>query len=366
MIYKFSNKSDASLFSKNKNYWKKTIIKKNNNLGHVIKNLNDSGLKISLIVDMNKKFIGTITDGDVRRGLLNGLNLKDKINSIINYKPVFLTNQSDRETALKLMKDNFIENIPIINSQKKICGLFYVNELISPKQKKINNTKIVIMAGGLGKRLMPLTKNKPKPLLEIQGKPMLEHLVLNIKKFGFYNFIFSINYLGSMIRERFKNGKDLNVTIKYIKENKPLGTAGSLYKLKSLKNQNIIITNCDIFSDIDYANVLEYHKSNSADATMVVRHYEIANPFDVVEAKGKKFVSFKTKPLKYENINAGIYVLNSKVLKYLKNNKREDMPSFFKKLNDKKFNVIVYPMYEKWADIGNINYIKKNQLTSNI
>ena len=193
------------MIKKNKNYWKKTVIKKNNNLGHVIKNLNDSGLKISLIVDTNKKLIGTITDGDVRRGLLNGLNLKDKINSIINYKPVFLTNQSDRETALKLMKDNFIENIPVINSQKKICGLFYVNELISFKQKKINNTKIVIMAGGLGKRLMPLTKNKPKPLLEIQGKPMLEHLVLNMKKFGFYTLIsFAMPFCSNLVMLKLK------------------------------------------------------------------------------------------------------------------------------------------------------------------
>ena len=351
--------SNATLLTSDKNYWKKTILKKNSSLGDVIKNLNTTGLKISLIIDYNNKLIGTVTDGDLRRGLLKGLNLGDKILSIINYKPIFVTTQSDKKAALTLMKNNYIEHVPILNLKGKISGLFFLSNLIA-STKKIKKTKIVIMAGGYGKRLLPLTKKKPKPLIEVQGKPMLEQLVLNMKKYGFDDFIFSINYLGEMIEKYFGSGKKLNVNIEYIKEKKPLGTAGSLRDLKNLKKQDIIVTNCDVLSDIDYSSVLEYHKSNFADATMVVRHYEITNPFDVVKTRGKKFISFQTKPSKYENINAGIYVLNTKVLKYLGKNEKEDMPNFFKKMNKKKLNVIVYPIFENWADLGNINSIKNS------
>ena len=348
---------DASSLSTIKNYWKKCILKDNSCLDDVVENLNNTGLKISLIVDLKGKFIGTITDGDIRRSLLKKFTLKDKISSIINYKPVYVSSNSHKNIALKLMQNNYIEHVPVVNSKLKIVGLFSLKNLLTP-EIKLNNTKIVIMAGGFGKRLLPLTKKKPKPLIEIQGKPMLEQLVLNIKKFGFNKFLFSINYLGGMIEKYFKDGKKLNVSINYIREKTPLGTAGSLYKLKNLKKENIIVTNCDVVSDIDYLAVLKYHEINSADATMVVRHYEISNPFDVVETKGKKFKSFATKPSKYENINAGIYVLNTRVLKYLESNKRMDMPNFFKRISDKRFNVIVYPIFEDWADLGNLNNLK--------
>ena len=350
--------SDGSSLSVTNKHWKKAVLIKNKSLDDVVKNLNSTGLKIALIVDLKGKFVGTITDGDIRRGLLKGFNLNDKIYSIINYKPIFVASLYDKKAALALMKDNYVEHIPVINSIGKITGLFILSGFVASTKKNKNNIKVVIMAGGYGKRLLPLTKNKPKPLIEIQGKPMLEQLILRIKKFGFYEFIISINYLGEMIQKYFKRGKILDVNISYIKENKPLGTAGSLHKLKNIKNQDILVTNCDVFSDIDYTSVVEYHKSNLADATMVVRHYEIPNPFDVVETAGKKFVSFETKPSKYENINAGIYVLNAKVLKYLEKDKKIDMPFFFKKLSEKKLNVLVYPIFENWEDLGNLNNIK--------
>tara|TARA_Y100001970_G_scaffold53704_1_gene68081 strand:- start:20939 stop:22030 length:1092 start_codon:yes stop_codon:yes gene_type:complete len=348
------------LLSKDKNYWKQCLIQKDTTLIKLIENLNFTGVKIALVINKSGKFIGTITDGDIRKGLLRGLSLNSKIIPLVNKNPVFVNKEIKKELAIKIMRENYIDHIPLIKKDKTPFGLYFLNDLLRRSQKKKRQeSRVIIMSGGKGKRLLPLTKNKPKSLIEVQGKPMLEQVILNIKKFGFYKFTLSINYLGDMIKKYFKTGKKLEVNINYIKEKKPLGTAGSLYLLKKIKNQEIIVTNCDVISEINYADVLDYHKSNSADATMVVRHYEITNPFDVVKTKGRKFLSYEEKPSKYENINTGIYVLNSKVLKHLEDEKFEDMTNFFLRISKKKLKVIVYPIYEKWADLGNKKYIKK-------
>lgn len=354
---KFSN--ILPLF-KDKNFCKKIILKKNSTLSQAIQNLNNSGLKICMILDKNDELVGTLTDGDIRRGLLRKLTLKDNITSIINYKPIILNSKNKKNHINELMKENYIEHLPVLNSDKKLIGVFFLNKFFNFETRKRRTETVVIMAGGLGKRLLPLTRNLPKPLIKINGKPMLEQLIKNINKFGFNNFIISINYLGNLIEKYFERGKKFNVKISYIKENKPLGTVGSLYKLKKLKNKDFIVTNCDILSDVDYSDVLNYHKKNSADATMVIRSYKLKNPFDVIAIDGKKFISFETKPYKYENINAGIYVLNSRVLKYLEVNTKQDMPSFFKKMKEKNLKVIVYPVFEKWNDMGDINNIKNS------
>ena len=220
------------------------------------------------------------------------------------------------------------------------------------------------MAGGYGKRLLPLTKKKPKALVKIHNKPMVEHIILRAKKSGFYNFILSINYLGNQIKKYFRKQKNFEAKISYIKEKKPLGTAGSLYLLKNLKDQHVLVTNCDVISDIDYFDVIKYHKFNSADVTMVVKRYETKNPFGVIETKGNNFVSYYEKPVKYENINAGIYVFNVKTFKFLKKEKYKDMNEFFEDLVKLGKKVIVYPVHEMWTDFGtkdNLNNTKKKE-----
>ena len=325
------------------------IISNDCNIREVIKNLNSSGLKISLVVDDKKKLVGTITDGDVRRGLLKGYNLDNKIKNIIHKKPKTLSKKTSKKKALTFMRENILQHMPVVNKINEPIGLYTT---IDFERKSDRSNKIVIMTGGMGKRLLPLTKNKPKALVKVFDKPMLEHVVLKLKNYGFKNFIFSINYLGNMIKNYFSFGEKLNVKIKYIQENKPLGTAGSLFYLKYLKNETIMVTNCDIISDIDYGDALDYHIKNSADATIVVHRYETRNPFGVIKAKGNKFISYQEKPIKYENINAGIYVIGTKVLKYLKNEEYIDMPDFIARLSKKKRKVIVYPIYESWNDLG--------------
>jgi len=328
----------------------KSLIKFDSTIKEVVNNLNDSGLKIALVINDNKKLLGTIVDGDIRRGLLNGFGLDDKIERIIFKHPQVVKPNTSSFEAIEIMRINYLNHLPIVDENQIPIGLHTLDDVILDRSPQRKN-KVVIMAGGFGKRMLPLTKNKPKALIEVLGKPMLEHVVLKAKKCGFENFIFSINYLGNMIEDYFSNGKKLGVNISYISEKKPLGTVGALFQLKNLNNETIIVTNCDIISDINYEDALNYHETNSADATMVVRRYETKNPFGVIETKDNDFISYYEKPTKSENINAGIYIFKSNVLKNLKE-EYKDMPQFFEDLIKLGKKVKVYPIHEDWNDFG--------------
>jgi len=337
---------------------KKTLIKNNCKISDAIKSLNNSRLKIVLVLTKNNKLAGTVVDGDVRRGLLKGINLKDPVIKIMNKNLLTVDLNTKKKEAIYLMKANEIQHIPAVNKKKEIFGLYVSPDVISPVKR---DSKFIIMAGGKGKRLLPLTKKKPKALIKVYNKPMTEHIIQRAKKFGFFDFVISINYLGNQIKKYFNHGKKLGVRINYIKEHKPLGTAGSLYLLKNLKDSYVLVTNCDVISDVDYADVIDYHKFHSADATIVVKRYETRNPFGVIKTKGNNFISYHEKPVKYENINTGIYVFNTKNFKFLKKEKHKDMNEFFVDLVNLGKKIIVYPVYENWTDLGNKKEYIKNK-----
>jgi len=327
----------------------KILVYSDTPIKKVIANLNNSRLKIVLVVDQNKKLIGTIVDGDIRRGLLDGLNLNDRSEKIVNRDPLLDNKNVSTFEGIETMKVNNFGHLPIVDENSNLIGLHVLENV---RRNKKRDNKVVIMAGGLGKRLRPLSNKKPKALIKVFGKPMLEHVILSIKKSGFKNFYLSINHLGKMIKDYFLDGKKFGVSIKYIEEKNFLGTAGSLSYLNDLKNQTIMVTNCDVISEIDYGDAIDYHKNNNADATMIVNRHEIQNPFGVVETKENKFVSYTEKPIKYENISAGIYIFEAENFKYLKPETYEDMPQFFTNLVKKNKKVIVYPIFEKWNDLG--------------
>ena len=337
---------------------RKTLITSSSTISEAIKSLNKSELKIALVMKKNR-LVGTVVDGDIRRGLLKGISLNDKIYKILNKKPTTVGESAKKKEATYLMKEYKVQHIPVLNKKKFLVGLFINPDLIALAKK---NIKFVIMAGGFGKRLLPLTKKKPKALIKVFNKPMIEHIIIRAKKLGFFNFILSINYLGDQIKNYFKNKNNLEANISYIEEKNPLGTVGSLYLLKNIKDKYVLVTNCDVISDIDYADVIEYHKLNAADVTMVVKRYETKNPFGVIETKGNNFVAYYEKPVKYENINAGIYVFNIKNFKLLKKEQHKNMNEFFNELVKRGKKVIVYPVYESWADLGtkkNFNFKKQ-------
>ena len=334
--------------------WKKIILNNNKSIKDVIKQLNYTKLKFIIVVDDKKKFLGTITDGDLRRGLLKGLKLNNKLIKITNTKSIYVTPQSTYGEAKLLMVSNAIQHIPIVDNLKKVVGLHLLNDRWD---ENLDNT-FVIMAGGFGKRLRPFTNHTPKSMLKVANKPILEHIIESAKRNGFKNFVFCVHYLHKKIQKYFKNGKKFAVKINYIYEKTPKGTAGGLKNIKVKGKKPILVTNGDVLSDVNYSKIIDYHNENKSDATVVVRNISQKNPYGIVKLNRHKITGFAEKQDFVMNINTGIYVLSPNVLKFL-DKKKEDMPNFLEKIRKKNKKIIAYPLYESWIDIGT----KKNLYT---
>ena len=332
----------------NRKFFTKAILKKTNSINEAIKNLSNSGLQICFVCD-GKKLIGTVTDGDIRRAIIKKKNLEEKISEIMNKNYIFIHKNSSIQKAKTLMNLYKINQIPVIDNNKNLLNVFFSETIESPAQYQ---NPVIIMAGGFGKRLMPLTKDCPKPLLPILGKPVLEHIIIKLKNEGFRNIFISTYYLANMIKEYFGDGKNFGVMINYIEEEIPLGTAGCLSKFKSNNSKDFIVCNGDILTDISFTQLLDHHMKNKSTGTMAVREYFWKHPFGVIKTDGLKIKSIKEKPIEKTYVNAGIYVFKNKIIKMLEKNKKLEMTDFFRLLKKKKYNTIVFPMFENWLDIG--------------
>lgn len=326
----------------------KTIIKINSTIKNCAESLNYSGLQIVNVVDNNKKFIGTITDGDIRRGLLNGLNLNSPIKSILNKKPRISTIDIAEDEAANILKKFEIIHLPIIKDNK-LAGLYFLGNAKS-KVHFIKN-KVIIMAGGFGKRLGSLTKNTPKPMLKLRGKPLLEHIIEKLIKEGFGEVYISIFYLKKKIKDYFSDGKKFGIKINYIEEEYPMGTVGCLSLLKKMANSFFLI-NCDVITDLNFKEMLNFHKNKKSGSTIAVKNFEFVNPYGVIKSKHNNFKKFEEKPATTFNINAGVYIFKPYVVDIIKRNKIKSIPDLFNFLQSKNKKILTYPMYETWEDYG--------------
>jgi dTDP-glucose pyrophosphorylase len=338
--------------------WREAILSNTANIKDAIQVLNDIKLKIILVVDENGKFEGTILDGDIRRGLLRGLDLSSSVEFITHRDALVVPPEMHRDLVLQLMTANKIHQIPIVNSNQQVIGLHLWDEI---KKSTIRTNLMVIMAGGKGTRLYPQTANCPKPLLRVSGKPILEHIIERAKIEGFSNFVLAIHYLGHMIEEYFGNGSRFGVKIEYLREEIPLGTAGGLSLLNPIPEEEFIVTNGDVITDIRYGEMLDFHKHQSAAATMAVRLHEWQNPFGVVQTDGIEITGYEEKPIMRSYINAGVYIIGPRVLAYLENTVPCDMPSLLTLLQKDLKRVIAYPIHEPWLDVGNPVDLEKAQ-----
>jgi dTDP-glucose pyrophosphorylase len=329
--------------------WRSALLSPEVTLQQAIRNLNESALQIALVVTRDGSLLGTITDGDIRRGLLRGVELSSPIEEIIQREPLVVPPQMGRDMVLQLMKANKVHQLPIVDGEGVVLGLHVWDELIVPVQRP---NLMVIMAGGQGSRLRPHTENCPKPLLPVAGKPMLEHIIERAKAEGFRSFILAVHYLGHMIEEYFGDGSRWQVEIDYLREESPLGTAGAIGLLKPRPDAAFLVSNGDVLTDIRYGELLDFHNRHRATATMAVRVHEWQHPFGVVHTKGADIIGFEEKPITRSHINAGIYVLEPVALDALNDHDRCDMPSLFSRLQRRSARTIVYPMHEPWLDVG--------------
>jgi dTDP-glucose pyrophosphorylase len=329
--------------------WRKALLPLGSTLQQAIGNLTQSGLQIVLVVAADGSLAGTITDGDIRRGLLRGLDLNSDVGAILKKDPLIVPPQMSRETVLQLMRANGFHAIPIVDAARRVAGLHLLNELLAPNRRP---NQIVIMAGGKGTRLLPHTQDCPKPLLPVNGKPMLEHIIERARSEGFDRFVLAVHYLGHMIEEYFGDGSRWNVQIQYLREQAPLGTAGAIGLLTPRPDAPFLVTNGDVLTDIRYGELLDFHARNAAAGTMAVRLHEWQHPFGVVRTRGVEIVGFDEKPITRSHINAGIYVLDPSALDVLVPDEPCDMPTLFSRMQERNARTIVYPMHEPWLDVG--------------
>lgn len=314
-----------------------------------IRNLDATALQIVLIITEDGKLIGTVTDGDIRRGLLRGLGLDAPLDAIVYREPLVVPPEMGRDAILQLMRANKIHQLPVIDGERRLVGLHLMDELMSPQERP---NSMVIMAGGRGVRLRPHTESCPKPLLPVGGKPMLEHIIERAKADGFHRFVLAVHYLGEMIEDYFGDGSRWRVRIDYLREEAPLGTAGAIALLDPRPDQPFVVSNGDVLTDLRYGELLDFHYRYAAAATMAVRLHEWQNPFGVVRTRGVDIVGFEEKPVIRSHINAGVYVLDPSVMDMLRHGENCDMPTLFARLQKVSARTIVYPMHEPWLDVG--------------
>jgi dTDP-glucose pyrophosphorylase len=329
--------------------WRKAILQPEVTVQQAISNLDQVAIKICLVVNQAGELIGTLSDGDIRRGLLKGLGLGSPIDRIVHHNPLVVPPDLSREQVMQLMVSNKVQQIPVVNEQHQVVGLHLWDDITTPPERP---NLMVIMAGGMGTRLRPHTENCPKPLLLVAGKPMLEHIIERAKLEGFSRFILTVHYLGHMIEEHFGNGDRLGVQIDYLREQSPLGTAGALGLLQPRPDAAFVVTNGDVITDIRYGELLDFHLRLNAAATMAVRVHEWQHPFGVVQTKGFEIVGFEEKPVARTHINAGVYALDPQALNLLTDDARCDMPTLFERLQEQAKRTVAYPMHEPWLDVG--------------
>jgi dTDP-glucose pyrophosphorylase len=335
--------------------WHKILAKPNDSIYDIVEIIDKSGMQIALIVDENNKLLGTVTDGDMRRALLKKIDFSRPSADIMNKSPHFVyDNEYNTSNILSELKKLGLRHMPIVN--RNMC---LVDLVTHGYDVDARDNYAVIMVGGLGKRLRPLTENCPKPLLEINSKPVLEIVLENFIRHGFNKFYFVINYKGFMIKNHFGDGSKWGVNIDYFEENKPLGTAGALGLMKDFTDKPFVVMNGDLLTNINFDDLLNFHREHDACATMCVREYDFQVPFGVVDVNEHKLLGVEEKPVHSFFVNAGIYVLNPEVMENIPVNTKYDMPQLFDDILRKQANVASFPLREYWLDIGRVEDFEK-------
>lgn len=312
--------------------------------------------QVALVVDDKGKLIGTLTDGDVRRGLLNGHKFETTVRELMNREFRYVHAGDEKSEVLEMMRREELSQIPVLDDDGRVVKLLRLQEFLNPI--KLPNS-IVIMAGGKGERLRPHTETCPKPMLPVDGKPILEILLDQCIKSGFSNFYFSVNYLKDQIIEYFGDGSRWGVSIQYLIETNPLGTAGSLSLMPKSIGEPFLVLNGDILTRLDIKNLLRFHYDHKGMATLCVREHETVIPFGVVETKGVTLSGFIEKPAYQYQVNAGVYVIDPRLLSLLPENQFIDMPSFLLLAQKSGYDITVCPIHEYWLDIGRPDSLKQ-------
>ncbi|WP_281223057.1 nucleotidyltransferase family protein [Photobacterium sanguinicancri] len=343
--------------------WTKAVLPLSATLREVLAVIDEQALRIVLIADDELRLLGTVTDGDLRRGLLRGLDMSSSVELVMNQQPTTAGADLSNQDLVCLMEAKDILAIPLVDNGI-LCGLKTLNQALHPVRY---DNPVFLMAGGFGTRLQPLTNECPKPLLKVGDKPILESILLSFIRAGFRHFYISTHYLPEMIHAHFGDGEKWGVSITYIHEDQPLGTGGALGLLpESTSPLPLIMMNGDIMTNLDFEKLLAYHQSQAADVTMCVRDYEYQIPFGVidchkVDGNSSVITALSEKPAHKVKVNTGIYVLNHDVVRQVPQNQRIDITTVFEQVIARGGKAVPYEISEYWLDIGRIDDYRRAQ-----
>lgn len=335
--------------------WRDVVVTPETTLGETVRRIEKSALQIALVVD-KERLIGVVTDGDIRRALLDGHGIDFPTGQVMNPMPLTLAVGTKPENALAFMRRHSIHHVPLVDSDGTLAGIYFIDELIGVVK---HPNAVVLMAGGLGTRLRPLTDSCPKPLLPVGGKPILERIVERFVEQGFHQFYVSVNYMADAIMEYFGNGERWGACIEYLRETERLGTAGSLSLLPVRPTHAFVVMNGDLLTEVDFVSLLRAHEARQVLATMAVREYEMQIPYGVVDVCDGFIESLQEKPIHKFLVNAGIYVLQPAVLDRIPAG-HIDMPALFDGLKGQR-RTWAYPLREYWVDIGRLEDLEAVQ-----
>lgn len=338
--------------------WKNCLVRADTSLIEVMRVIDKSGLQTALVVDDEKHLLGIVTDGDVRRGILRDLPFSAPAKEIMNPSPLTVEVNHEKSHAINLMLKHTVNQIPVLDEKGRLVNLYRLEELL---YKKRRDNIVLLMAGGLGMRLRPLTNNIPKPLLKVGNKPILETILENFISAGFHRFYLAVNYKYEMIEEYFGNGANYGVEINYIHEKKRMGTAGALYFLPNNLTEPVIVMNGDLLTNVDFGELVDFHIAQNATATMGVREYNYQVPYGVIDYDGNKIIDITEKPTLNFFVNAGIYVLSPDAVSSINQENFLNMPDVFRNLIKENKRTVLYHIRGYWLDIGHMDQFKQAQ-----
>lgn len=305
------------------------------------------GRQFVLVLD-KERLVGLVTDGDIRRGLIRGVDLDDPVDTVLNRAPITVGTDAVQEDIDRLKSEKGVRDIPVVDSNGRLVDVVGERERVGTAL----STSMVLMAGGRGQRLYPLTKDLPKPLVPVGGTPMIEVILRRLHAQGFRRVYISVNYLGHMIEEHLQDGRHLGLEISYLYESTPLGTAGALAQLRGELDEPFAVMNADLLTDVDLRRMLAFHRKVGGHATVGVREYAYEVPFGVVQAQGDIVHGLAEKPRREELVSAGIYVLDPRALELLERDAYCDMPSLLTRIMETDASVGAFRIDEDWIDVG--------------
>ena len=338
--------------------WKDVVVSPDTPLGEAISRIDASGIQAAVVLDVDGRLAGLLTDGNIRRAMLSGHDLSTPTGEVMESHPTSMPAQTSRSEMLALMRRNVFHHLPLVDDDERVVGLVTLDELIGVVERP---NWVVLMAGGLGTRLHPLTEDCPKALLAVGGKPILETILEGFAEQGFKRIFLAVNYKAEMIRNHFGTGERWGVQIDYLHESTRMGTAGALSLLPQAPSAPLVVMNGDLLTSTNFDGLLKFHVEHDAAATMAIREYDLQVPYGVVRLDGSRIEGVEEKLVQQYYINAGIYVLSPRALDRLPADGPVDMPTLFETLIANGETVVAYPLRGRWIDIGRVEELERAQ-----